>query len=60
MYKGRLALANLAQHRAAPTLQVCFLFLYPFIHLSDDKVEQSSLSIRKQRAGQGLNPGLPD
>lgn len=42
------------------TLQVCFFVLYPFIHLSDDKVEQSSLSIRKQCAGQGLNPGLPD
>lgn len=37
-----------------------FLFLYPFVHLSDDKVEQSSLCIRKQFAGQGLNPGLPD
>ena len=37
-----------------------FLFLYPFVHLSDDKVEQSSLCIRKQFAGQGLNSGLPD
>lgn len=58
--KGRLALANLAQHSSAPRVAGLFLFLYPFIHLSDDKVEQSSLSIRKQRAGQGLNPGLPD
>lgn len=52
-------MANLMQHRAAPHVAGLF-FLYPFIHLSDDKVEQSFLSIRKQRAGQGLNPGLPD